>query len=139
MSPSLLLLAMSMSASPRKAGPVCRLFDRGHPALALAVALDGGEHLRHVALRFGVRRRAVLGMSCISPCAPAGETACALKPDSASITPATSAGSTPWRRAASVTRLPYCPGTAAGPCVAAARLRWAPASAPAKLLLPSAA
>ena len=43
---------------------------------------------------------AVFGMSCMSPCAPFGETACGRKPDSTDTTAITRSGSRPWRRAA---------------------------------------
>ena len=47
---------------------------------------------------------AVAGMNCMSPCAPAGETAEALKFDSCEATAASSEASTPWRAPARVNR-----------------------------------
>ena len=46
------------------------------------------------------KRVAVAGMSCISPCAPARETALGLNADSAWMTARTSASSTPYCAAA---------------------------------------
>ena len=45
---------------------------------------------------FTPRDRAVDGMNCMSPSAPAGEVAWALKPDSCEATAASSDGSTPY-------------------------------------------
>src|SRR3954462_8975581 len=58
------------------------------------------------------RPRAVAGMSCVRPCAPAPEPACGLNPDSCLIRPASSAGSIPLAWAAAVISLAY--GTLAG-------------------------
>ena len=48
------------------------------------------------------------GISWVRPCAPTLETEAGLKPDSAWTRPLSSAGSTPWSRAACWIRLSYC-------------------------------